>query len=934
MKLELIIIIQNFIFFFMDMIICTKTLSKRIQSKTQRIFFTFAVETSLLQLSVIIGKLIQYKIIPDTGYAVQYIVYSSLMVLLCLCGHTWFEFFLVTIPGHKTYSLPVKIFEFSPVLAMTAACIASPWTHWVFYIDSGLNYQRGTLFILQTIIPYCYLIGALVIILIYIIKKQWKVIKTPFINFFCFIAPSFFGAVLQVFVYSGGYTQIGISFGLLIMYLNLYVEELKEIEKLQGLQQVNNQLHEANERISQAFTVIDGLSQEYHTIWIVDRESFQMQLVRTTGNNSITEIIELAKKCPDYETLTKMYIDLYVMEQDQDRLRKELNINTINTQIENSDDVYAVNYLRRKPDGTVGYHQAAIVKSKSDNGKKQFVLGFRDVDSVVKSEIESRNKLIKIQERDKLQLETIGEAIRGGFKTGLQDKDYTITFVSKQLAAMLGYTVEEFMEASGGKMTGIADVEEAAKCIAAARRAVKNGEMYTMNYKMRCKDGSWKNVEERGRGIINSSGIIEYWSFLYDRDEIAAKEKALQLAEAANKALEESKEALIKATESAEAANSAKTSFLFNMSHDIRTPMNAIIGFTDLLEKNQEDSEKRNDYINKIKDSSSVLLSILNNVLEMARIEKGTLELVETVCTAEYFNESLLSVFDQMMAEKNITYTRNFDVKNKYIYCDPIKMKEIMINIISNAYKYTNEGGSVDISVKELPYDKEGWTLYQSIITDTGVGMSEEYLPHLFEEFSREKNTTATKIEGTGLGMSIVKRLLDFMNGTIEVKSELGKGTTFIITIPHRIGSKSDISDQITSVDINSNIFTGKRILLAEDNELNSEIAVAILTEQGFQVETASDGKICVDMLSNSNSGYYDVILMDVQMPNMNGYEATKIIRSMSDKDKAEIPILAMTANAFEEDRQEALNSGMNGHLAKPIDIDQMKINLARVISK
>ena len=381
----------------------------------------------------------------------------------------------------------------------------------------------------------------------------------------------------------------------------------------------------------------------------------------------------------------------------------------------------------------------------------------------------------------------------------------------------------------------------------------------------------------------------------------------------------------------AEAANNAKTSFLFNMSHDIRTPMNAIIGFTDLLKKNQDNPEKRADYLKKIQDSSAVLLSIINNVLEMARIEKGTVELVESAWSAEQYNDTLYSVFYDMMVRKGIEFTRQVNVQNHYVFCDSIKLREVFINILSNSYKYTEPGGEVHMLLEEIPSDREGYALYRTTITDTGVGISEEFLPHIFEEFTREKTSTDNKIEGTGLGMPIVKRLVEFMEGSIEVYSEKGVGTTFVVTIPHRIADRSDLADH-AGVELDPNLFRGKRILLAEDNNLNAEIAIEILKEMGFETERAQNGQIAVDMLYEASEGYYDVILMDIQMPCMNGYEAARAIRAMSDYNKSSIPIIAMTANAFEEDRKEAMNAGMNDHLAKPIDVKELTKALAVIL--
>ena len=381
----------------------------------------------------------------------------------------------------------------------------------------------------------------------------------------------------------------------------------------------------------------------------------------------------------------------------------------------------------------------------------------------------------------------------------------------------------------------------------------------------------------------------------------------------------------------AEAASSAKTSFLFNMSHDIRTPMNAIIGFRDLLEKHIDEPERRADYLRKIKDASKVLLSIINNVLEMARIEKGTVVVEEVAMNTKNFGISIFSVFSEMMAEKNIEFTHEDLVVHHNVYCDPTKMREIFMNLLSNAYKYTKPGGKVHVRLRELPSNREGYAFFETSVSDTGVGMSAEYLAHIFEEFSRENTSTANKIEGTGLGMPIVKRLVELMGGTIRVSSEKGVGTTFVVVLPHRIADEPE-NVEPEDVEADGAVFEGKRILLAEDNDLNAEIAEEILTSVGFMIERAEDGAICYEKIVSSETGYYDLVLMDIQMPNMDGYQATKAIRGLADKEKANIPIIAMTANAFEEDRSKAINMGMNGHIAKPIDVSELLMVLARVI--
>ena len=387
--------------------------------------------------------------------------------------------------------------------------------------------------------------------------------------------------------------------------------------------------------------------------------------------------------------------------------------------------------------------------------------------------------------------------------------------------------------------------------------------------------------------------------------------------------------------EIANASNAAKSAFLFNMSHDIRTPMNAIIGFTELLEKHLDNKELAESYIKKIQTSNEFLLSLINNVLEMARIESGKTTLDETYWNAYKFNDTLYSLFDSQMTEKGITFIREVNVEHPDIICDATKLREIFLNILSNALKYTSTGGHVSMRLTEVPSDRPGYVMYQTVIEDTGIGISEEFLPHMFEEFTRERSSTESKVNGTGLGMAIVKKLVDLMEGTIKVESKTGKGTRFTVTLPHRIAEDSvsgSCKEHVT--EYTDGQFKGHRILLAEDNELNAEIAITILEEAGFEVEHAEDGIACVGMLEKADDDYYDLILMDIQMPNMDGYKATQTIRKFSDAKKAGITIIAMTANAFEEDKKNAFNAGMKGHIAKPIRVNELFALLAEMLSK
>ncbi len=383
----------------------------------------------------------------------------------------------------------------------------------------------------------------------------------------------------------------------------------------------------------------------------------------------------------------------------------------------------------------------------------------------------------------------------------------------------------------------------------------------------------------------------------------------------------------------AEAANRAKTSFLFNMSHDIRTPMNAIVGFTDILEKNEEDPVRRHECIEKIKVACKSLVELVNNILEMARIENNSVTLDEKPWNVAHLNDAVFTMFELQMKEKGIKFSFTPDVKHWYCYCDKTKLAEIYMNILSNAYKYTEPGGRVDCTMKELPVGKEGYVTYQVTISDNGIGMSEDFQKHLYEQFSRERTSTESHIQGTGLGLAIVKRYVDLMGGTIQVQSKKGVGTTFIITMTHRIAREEDVpAEEMDAAEDEGVEFTGKHLLLAEDNDLNAEIAVEILTEAGFVVDRAENGKVCLEMLSAADAGTYDAILMDIQMPVMNGYETCRAIRALPDKAKASSIIIAMTANAFEEDRANALSAGMDGFVTKPIDVKSLFATLRKTI--
>ena len=431
----------------------------------------------------------------------------------------------------------------------------------------------------------------------------------------------------------------------------------------------------------------------------------------------------------------------------------------------------------------------------------------------------------------------------------------------------------------------------------------------SMSSEFKKKNGSWflsmvvpQSYDKNG----NVKSVL-----IANRDVTDEKLRELRQAE-------ELREAKLKA----ECANKAKSSFLFNMSHDIRTPMNAIIGYAELASKHLQETEKLSRYLEKIQICGGQLLSLLSNVLDLARIENNKVEMEYAVSNVHKNFENCVAMFQQQAESKNQTLSLTEQIIYPYVYMDAPHLSEVCFNIISNAIKYTNTGGTISCDVVQKSCEKEDWCNMIITITDNGIGMSEEFQKHIFETFEREYNSTVSHIEGSGIGMGITKKLVELMDGTIDVKSKQGEGSTFTVTIPCRKVSKEESLMKKNSNPSNKNCLNGVRVLLVEDNEINTEIATELLKEEGCIVETANDGVACVDMIERADADYYKMILMDIQMPVMNGYDATLAIRKMKDAKKAGIPIIAMTANAFAEDIQKALSVGMNGHVAKPVDMN------------
>lgn len=698
----------------------------------------------------------------------------------------------------------------------------------------------------------------------------------------------------------------------IVAFKSIDEEKKQELEQQNRLNIALEEGRRANEALREEMVISEALSQEYHSLLKLDAETGEISLYRTDGFGMKKEMLQELLESHDYAgQILDKYIDNFVAAEDQERVRNATRLEVLKQNVPDQ-GLYKVSYLRIV-DNKYAYYEMNTIKIKDNSGKVYFVIGMRDVDEKVRMQMKQDKEM-------EMQREIITALGYDYFSVLLVDleKDHVTIFRQRSLngksiadlCAKYHNCWSEFIPNYAKERVSDASYDEFM-------------EKLSLDYIRSAKE-SYISVYE----YVSDDGIVYYQikvAFVQKQDghrvavvstknidEIIRKEK--QQEETLNKALIEAK-----------VASKAKTDFLFNMSHDIRTPMNAIIGFTNLLEEHLDDREMLLNYIDKIKTSNEFLLSLINNVLEMAKIENGKEHLDESSTNMVDFYHAICTLFNTQMSEKGVIFRHSLKIRHRNVMIDVTKMREILLNILSNALKYTPTGNSVTMTVTELPSEREGYAVYQTIIEDTGIGMSEEFLSHMFEYFSRERTTTESGVSGTGLGTAIVKKLVDLMHGTIDVESKLGEGTKITLKMRHQITENQNVQQNFQNErEYNTRDFTGKRILLAEDNDLNAEIAIAIMEEHGIEVERAEDGIVCVNMIEKADADHYDLVLMDIQMPNMDGYKATQLIRQLPDKKKSRIPVIAMTANAFEEDKRNALAAGMDGFLSKPIVIEEL----------
>ena len=554
-------------------------------------------------------------------------------------------------------------------------------------------------------------------------------------------------------------------------------------------------------------------------------------------------------------------------------------------------DIIAVNYvLDRTEHYRLKEKELALEKSNREYAK------------LLEEEKKHTALIEELTKQLQSQLELFAVSIPGGVKISNDDSEYSFKYVSEQFANMLGYkTPKELIEASSGSILGLAHPDDIEVGLADALNQYTHSDHYATIYRIRCKDGTYKYIEDRGQKVVKEDGTIEHWNLMLDKNDFM--HKSIEL-------------------ESEKKANKSKSDFLSRMSHDMRTPLNGIIGLLQIAERHFDDKDLLLESHKKMQVAANYLLSLINDVLQMSKIEDGNVPLTKDILDFSELTKDILVIIEQRAKERGIKMQFNAkkDIRYPFVYGSPVHLRQIFLNIYGNCIKYNHIGGSI-ITTSDYTENDDGVVMYEWTITDTGIGMSKEYKEHIFEPFSQERQYIGSTHHGIGLGMSIVKGLIEKMGGSIEVESEEGVGSTFIIKIPFKIASAPDKVNWQTS----ETKIDGLNLLLVEDNELNAEIAETLLSDEGAVVTVAKNGLQAVNIFKEKPEGSFDAILMDIMMPVMDGLTATKKIRTLNHPDAKKIPIIAMTANAFKEDKEKCLAAGMNAHLAKPIEIKNLK---------
>lgn len=655
--------------------------------------------------------------------------------------------------------------------------------------------------------------------------------------------------------------------------------------------------------------LLSGLGNDYTIILLINLDTDKFEIVLNQQSNNIAK----QQKTIDYTDYLDNYANAYVVQESCEDMKRTLRRNNLLEHFKTHNDLF---FRFRSVPNSLGQtcFEAHAVR-EYDNQNHCAVIGFRCVDRIVAKELEYQRELDKAYRLARQQLDIITASLPGGLKISYDDPMYSFKYVSKQYAAMLGYTVDELMEVSGGTIAGIAHPDDLEAGISEALRQYESKDNYAITYRMKCKDGTYKYIEDHGHKVINSEGVVEHWNLILDKDELV------------NKTIE---------LESARKAEEAKTAFLSRMSHDIRTPLNGIIGLLEYAIRHPEDIETIRKNRKKAQIAANHLLSLVNDILELNKLDEKHVTLFHEAFDLGELLQEVKTITEMRAAENGITVHTDetvLSLNNRFVYGSPLHVKQVLINVISNSIKYNKAGGSVWCKLKEeaLP---NGQVCFRFAIIDSGIGMNDAFLKNIFDPFVQEAQGGArTVYNGSGLGMAIVKGLVDRMGGNISVKSTLDVGTSVEITLlfdkaePEDVPKKPEFAPETTDLShINA--------LVVEDNSLNMQIAKYILNDANINVTEAHDGLEAINVFSKSSPGSFDIILMDIMMPVMDGLTATRTIRALPRADAQSIPIFAMTANAFAEDVERAKEAGMNEHLAKPLNIQQVLGKIAQYCAK
>ena len=644
--------------------------------------------------------------------------------------------------------------------------------------------------------------------------------------------------------------------------------------------------------------ILSGLSRDYTTAFVLNLDTDEYEFVFNQKTNHAQKHEEL-RAFSDY---VDAYASTFALPEFRDVMRRELDRNEIKKHFETEDE-YHFSFETSPNAAGLSCFQAHIVKEYEEGSHFAF-LGFRSIDEIVQKERFYKDSLQKVNQELKHQLDMITSALPGGVKISNDDPEYSFKYVSEHFAQMLGYdTPEELMEASGGTIVDLAHPDDLEQGIAQALEQYSKADHYEITYRMKCKNGSWKYIEDRGHKICKPNGVIEHWNLILDKNELVEKTIAL---------------------ESEKKANQSKSDFLSRMSHDMRTPLNGIIGLMDICMKHPEDRILVDSSRLKARVAADHLLSLINDTLELSKLENEEVKLAKE----DFYLPELLCEVEtiaQMRADEECITIHFMDAPYSIPYPNltgsSLHVKQIFLNLITNSIKYNRKNGSVDCFLKEEKESDER-VLVDVTIKDTGIGMSEDFLKNIFQPFVQADQGARSYYKGTGLGMAIVKELLDRMDGTIQIDSVENQGTTIHVVIPFEIAEEPATVQEMSELPKEN--LSGCRILLAEDNELNREIAAFLLKDEGISVTEAEDGQQAVECFLKMPEGYYDAVLMDIMMPVMDGYQAARAIRGSGKKDAEMIPIVAITANAFAEDKRKTMEAGMDAHLSKPLNVQEL----------